>query len=93
MCHYCGQNPEELDELKYLSDELKNNPITKLLYITEELTIDRMDSFKGYSEDNIVKCCMICNTSKGGLISYENFKLIARKNMRYIKNELWKMKL
>lgn len=32
---------------------------------TESLTVDRVDSSKGYTKDNVVPCCYHCNIMKG----------------------------
>lgn len=43
------------------------------------LGLDRKDSTKGYSVDNIVLCCYPCNTAKNDIFTYEEFKEIAKK--------------
>ena len=42
------------------------------------LGLDRKDSNGGYSMDNIVLCCRLCNTLKNKFWSYEDFKSIAK---------------
>ena len=54
-CFYCGQEP-----LKYKSDEKFNK--TDTVFLRNE--IDRIDSTKGYSNDNCVSCCFKCNSMK-----------------------------
>lgn len=51
-CHYCGSKPYE----KY--SQVKNSKKIKLN------GIDRVDAKKGYTIDNCVPCCGICNTMK-----------------------------
>ena len=51
-CHYCGVLP---------SHEFKK---AKLYGSISVNSIDRVDSLKGYTIDNVVSCCMTCNTMK-----------------------------
>lgn len=41
------------------------------------LTVDRMDSTIGYTRENCVMCCSICNSTKGFLIPSDLYKSIA----------------
>lgn len=51
-CYYCGNNPTQI---------IKNNWDTgEFLYNG----IDRVDNDKGYSVDNCVSCCKLCNFEK-----------------------------
>jgi hypothetical protein len=53
-CHYCG-NPPSLTRIDiHPNDVLKNG-------------IDRIDNSKGYSEENCVPSCFMCNRAKKGL--------------------------
>jgi hypothetical protein len=36
--------------------------------------LDRVDNARGYTRDNIVPCCALCNDAKGHLLSYDEFK-------------------
>lgn len=38
--------------------------------------LDRKDSTKGYTLDNVVPCCKNCNSMKNHLVSYEEMKLL-----------------
>ena len=49
-CHYCGTLPKS--NIKYGNHLYSYNGL------------DRVDSSKGYIENNIVPCCSICNTMK-----------------------------
>lgn len=40
--------------------------------------LDRKDSYKGYTIDNVVPCCTDCNTMKSHLLSYEEMMNIWR---------------
>ena len=56
-CHYCNSEPSSAtylnsDRLNKTNQEFKNNGI------------DRIDSSKGYTIDNCVPCCPICNRMK-----------------------------
>lgn len=61
-CKYCGKAPAN----KYRQILTKGDKI--LLYNG----IDRIDSSKGYTLDNCVTCCSICNTMKNSL-TYTEF--------------------
>ncbi len=59
-CHYCGGEP-------------KNT----LVYHEKTITyqgIDRKDNTKGYTPDNVVPCCIICNVMKKTM-SHDDFLL------------------
>jgi hypothetical protein len=67
-CHYCGTKPNNISYRgkrgtyktgKYLSQYVYNG-------------LDRIDSSKGYTLDNVVPCCGICNHAKHTM-SYEEF--------------------
>lgn len=60
-CHYCGQEPSQ----HHLANKGSNG-----YYIYNG--IDRINSSKGYSLDNTVSCCKLCNFAKRDL-SYEDF--------------------
>lgn len=58
-CFYCGLDPENLCNKKYGNFRYSG--------------IDRIDSSKGYTLDNVVPCCYTCNKAKGKL-SHTEFK-------------------
>lgn len=60
-CHYCGQPPSNRKTTK--------NSILPFLYSG----IDRIDSKKDYTRDNVVPCCKICNNAKSDL-TLDEFK-------------------
>ncbi|MDO8610966.1 MAG: hypothetical protein Q7R95_10580 [bacterium] len=62
-CFYSGIEME-LDHKKL---KMNDNP-----YL---LSIDRIDSDKGYTQDNIVLCCLFCNTMKSTFSVKEFFRL------------------
>lgn len=59
-CHYCGQAPTHVFKTKYTNGDFIGNGI------------DRIDSSKGYTIDNCVPSCQICNKAKRD-ISYQDF--------------------
>ncbi len=59
-CYYCGIKP---------SNSVQSYS-THSTYIYNGL--DRVDNQKGYSEENIVPCCKLCNRAKSDL-TYEEF--------------------
>lgn len=61
-CHYCGIEPSKIYTRKDNAFE------TFILYNG----IDRKDNFNGYSEDNSLTCCEICNRAKSNM-SYDEF--------------------
>ena len=72
-CHYCGTKPEDV---KYRH---KRGSIERCTVQTGQGTsqwihngLDRIDSDKGYTMDNVVTCCGICNHAKHTM-SYEDF--------------------
>lgn len=60
-CFYCGDPPKNLT--KYT-----NNKEVKLLLNG----VDRIDNLGGYTIDNCVSCCRICNRKKSNM-SYDEF--------------------
>lgn len=54
-CYYCGQNPEE-----HKGDLIRLQEIVPF----KRNGIDRINSSKGYSMNNIVPCCTMCNFAK-----------------------------
>jgi hypothetical protein len=60
-CYYCGAKP----------NNIQNTPGTNGNYIYNG--IDRVDNSKGYTLDNVVPCCWLCNSRKGA-ITLQEFK-------------------
>lgn len=54
-CFYCGINEEELFKLSIYS---------QIGLLVESLGVDRIDSEKDYTLDNIALCCLACNKVK-----------------------------
>jgi len=57
-CYYCGQKPSNIYRLKGSGDFLYSG-------------IDRAENSKGYTLENVVPCCKICNFAKGTLSKNE----------------------
>jgi len=59
-CYYCGAKPNNIHKTRrhYNGDYIYNG-------------LDRIDNSKGYTIDNIVPCCKICNFAKRNLTSQE----------------------
>lgn len=58
-CFYCGETPNYKHKPKDYSSEYVYNGL------------DRVNNSKGYTIDNIVSCCSICNRAKGTLTQKE----------------------
>ncbi len=61
-CFYCGEHP------KYKIHDNKKGDLSSYTYNG----LDRRDNNKGYTTENVVPCCAICNLAKSNL-SYEKF--------------------
>ena len=59
-CHYCGSQPDKEISVERLNGIFKYNGI------------DRIDNDKGYTLDNVVPCCKICNRAKSSM-NYDDF--------------------
>ena len=55
-CFYCGSKPSNIKKTK-------NSIGDGLIYSG----IDRVDSCKDYTEDNVVACCRVCNYAKSNM--------------------------
>lgn len=40
--------------------------------------LDRKDNEEGYTKDNVVPCCRLCNTIKASIFSYEEMLILGR---------------
>lgn len=61
-CHYCGCKPNQVAIVN--GKRFIHNGI------------DRIDSTRGYTQDNIVPCCTKCNMAKGSLTKDEFLQLV-----------------
>jgi hypothetical protein len=80
-CHYCGIKPSQISKsCSHTSHYTQKNSI----YLYNGL--DRIDSFKNYTIDNVVPCCEMCNKAKRD-IDYNDFiNYIKRLTNFYAKN-------
>ena len=64
-CHYCG-----IDNmfLKYYCEVMNIG--------MPYMSIDRKDNTKGYTSDNVVACCFLCNKIKGSFFTEEEMRKI-----------------
>jgi hypothetical protein len=67
-CYYCGAEPKQ--EVKSNGNKRTQDSIEYSKYIYNG--IDRVDSDKGYTIDNTVTCCKLCNYAKR-VLSQEAF--------------------
>ena len=65
-CHCCGIKPNGIVDRKDRNRSFTYNGL------------DRVDNTKGYTMDNIVPCCKICNQAKGKLTLQEFQEWIRR---------------
>ena len=65
-CHYCGESPRPMTESQMIGHGNPNQP--PLCYNG----IDRLDSTKDYTIDNVVPCCPRCNYMKH-ILNYDEF--------------------
>lgn len=75
-CYYCGAMPSELSYSYYGNKHNKNSG-----YLANG--IDRLNSNKGYTLDNCVTCCSVCNLMKNKFSTsefFEKIKLIYNKH-------------
>ena len=65
-CHYCGRKPQ------YISRRPDKNKNYEKHTEYEYNGVDRLDNTKGYTVDNCVSCCKICNMAKSDML-YNDF--------------------
>ena len=65
-CYYCGEPPSQVIKPKYANGKYIHNGI------------DRVDSSKGYIENNCVPCCKTCNWAKRAMTQKDFYDWIAR---------------
>ena len=65
----------------------------KCIYCGSEnfITVDRKDNNTGYTSENSVSCCFMCNNIKGNILSFEEMKIIgeAISKVRKINKKFW----
>ena len=85
-CYYCGRSEKESNDLSgFVRNYDGSNPrILKLKinlsgspHSSKHFTIDRLDSFGPYSDENCVCACSLCNEAKGWMINAKSWKKMA----------------
>lgn len=79
-CYYCGK-----EFSKILRDVEKSRKVQVTNTIVKICGIDRVDSSKGYTIDNVVSCCDICNRMKLDKDITEFFDTIKRIYEKHLK--------
>ena len=76
-CHYCGAKLTWLERCAHI--HVKG---------ADAYNIDRKNSALGYSVDNCVACCYVCNSTKNNKFTYDEFLLIAHglRLVQYLRN-------
>ena len=85
-CYYCGRTEVESNNLSEFVRNYDGNDVKVLklkinmggnVHKSKHFTIDRLDSFGPYSDENCVCACSLCNDFKGWGISSKSWKKIA----------------
>lgn len=66
ICHYCGARPNNKSKNEYSGKIFTYNGV------------DRIDNTKGYTTDNVVTCCKVCNVMKNNLPHKEFIEQITK---------------
>ena len=74
-CYYCGAKPNNIQKSEYHNGDFLYNGL------------DRIDNNKGYTIDNVVPCCKICNHAKNNLTLEEFQGWLKRTYNKLIQNE------
>lgn len=79
-CHYCGETDSRSvgHSRKKNHHHLTFTPEMEQAYVVKMNGVDRIDSTKGYEEDNCVSACRMCNIMKNGYTETEFFQRIKR---------------
>ena len=73
VCSYCGSDVEKIN--KYLNKIGINKKFRRL-------AVDRKNSAQGYTYNNIVLACYVCNISKQAIFSHKDFLEIGKNFIR-----------
>lgn len=74
-CHYCGTPPSNKYEYKF-SNVVKNDAV----FVYNGL--DRKDSSKPHTADNVLPACWVCNRAKGDM-DYDEFLIYLEKMISF----------
>lgn len=99
-CFYCGMQIDEYLKVRdfivnYSGKNIEINKFKRFYRSPKHqtirwMTIDRVKNDFGYTLDNIVKCCWICNSLKSDFFDGEQMKLIAQQIIQKLQNEISK---
>ena len=102
-CAYCGSSPAQYVELRdyiiaYTGDNYRINRFkrffsNKSLASIHRMTFDRRDNSKGYTLDNIVKACWICNSIKGGFFMDDEAYWIGTNVIELLRDDIIKERI
>jgi hypothetical protein len=74
-CEYCGITKEDIVKIGWGNEFRGAGKYVRM-------STDRKDSSKGYSLENIVLCCMVCNIVKGMFLTHKEMMVVGKKIMR-----------
>lgn len=81
-CYYCDAEYSRVIEDRYCEMKEKGKISDTILKING---LDRVDSSKGYTIDNVVPCCVTCNTAKNKMTQKEFKEWIKTVYENYVK--------
>lgn len=81
-CYYCDAEYSRVIEDRYCEMKEKGKISDTILKING---LDRVDSSKGYAIDNVVPCCVTCNTAKNKMTQKEFKEWIKAVYENYVK--------
>lgn len=81
-CYYCNAEYSRVIEDRYREMKEKGKISDTILKING---LDRVDSSKGYTIDNVVPCCVTCNTAKNKMTQKEFKEWIKTVYENYVK--------
>lgn len=87
LCHYCGSPPTRTWNVA--SGKKDAGEIQKRDGNFTYNGLDRVDSTRDHSVDNIVPCCTLCNSLKSNLTTEEFYALASRMHAHYSKILTW----
>jgi hypothetical protein len=74
-CHYCDGS------VTWSKCSRARDKDGKLIRTPQSYNLDRKNNSKGYSVENCVVCCSLCNSIKGDMLTYEDM-IILKEGLR-----------
>ena len=68
-CHYCKYPIQWVDHTTYANQQTER---------TAKYNLDRKDNNIGYTKDNCVVCCTLCNYVKGKTLTYNEMLIVGK---------------